>query len=157
MEKLVGRERECKELQWALDSKRSEFVILYGRRRVGKTFLVRRFFNDKFCFHYVGAHRQKKEVQLQNFREALIRYSGDRDLPELSSWHEAFRRLADYLERRSERRKVIFFDEMPWIDTMGSEFVDELEYFWSSWVQTRDDIVFIGGSNYVVAEVLREL
>lgn len=144
MEKLVGRERECKELQWALDSKRSEFVILYGRRRVGKTFLVRRFFNDKFCFHYVGAHRQKKEIQLQNFREALIRYSGDRDLPELSSWHEAFLRLVDYLEHRSERRKVIFFDEMPWIDTMGSEFVDELEYFWSSWVQTRDDIVFIG-------------
>ncbi|MBR1726840.1 MAG: ATP-binding protein [Muribaculaceae bacterium] len=144
MEKLIGRERECKELQWALDSKRSEFIILYGRRRVGKTFLVRRFFNDTFCFRYVGAHRQKQDTQLQNFREALIRYSRNSDWPELKTWHEAFLCLAEYLEHCPERRKVIFFDEMPWIDTMGSEFVDELEYFWSNWVQSRDDIVFIG-------------
>ena len=46
MDKLIGRERECEELQWALNSKRSELVVMYGRRRIGKTFLVRRFFND---------------------------------------------------------------------------------------------------------------
>ena len=74
-EKLIGRQREWTELQWAVDSNRSELVIMYGRRRIGKTFLVRRFFNDTFSFHYVGAHRQKKSVQLQNFREALMRYS----------------------------------------------------------------------------------
>ena len=142
-DKLIGREREWKELEWAVNSHRSEFIIMYGRRRVGKTFLVRRFFNDTYCFHYVGAHRQKKNVQLQNFREALVRYSGDKSIPELKSWHDAFLRLAEYLEKCKEKRKIIFFDEMPWIDTQGSEFVDELEYFWSSWVQNRDDIVFV--------------
>lgn len=144
MDKLIGREHECRELQWALDSQRSEFIILYGRRRVGKTFLVRRFFDDKFCFHFVGAHRQNKETQLQNFREQLMRYSRRRDVCELHNWHEAFAQLAQHLEDCDEKRKVVFFDEMPWIDTLGNEFVDELEYFWSSWVQTRDDIVFIG-------------
>lgn len=143
MDNLIGRHRECEELEWAMHSHRSEFVILYGRRRVGKTFLVRRFFNDTYSFHYVGAHKQKKAMQLQNFREALIRYSNDKEIPQLNDWHDAFLQLEVYLETCEEERKVVFFDEMPWIDTQGSEFVDELEYFWSNWVQNRDDIVFV--------------
>ena len=142
-ERLIGRERECDELERAVNSNRSELVVMYGRRRVGKTFLVRRFFNDSYTFYYVGAHRQKKEVQLQNFREMLIRYSGDNMIPALTHWHEAFLHLQAYLENCGDKRKILFFDEMPWIDTQGSEFVDELEYFWSNWVQQRDDIVLI--------------
>ena len=142
-DKLIGRERECEELRWAMDSNRSELVILYGRRRIGKTFLVRKFFDDRYSFHFVGAHKQKKDAQLQNFREALVRYSGDSTLQPPTDWHEAFVCLENYLEGCKEERKVVFFDEMPWIDTQGSEFVDALEYFWSSWVQNRDDIVFI--------------
>ena len=143
MERLIGRERECEELRWAMDSNRSELVMLYGRRRIGKTFLVRSFFNDTYTFHYVGAHKQRKQVQLQNFREALVRYSGDKTLPPLTDWHEAFLRLEAYLDSCREKRKTIFFDEMPWMDTQGSDFVAELEYFWANWVQNRDDIVFI--------------
>lgn len=143
MDKLIGRERECEELKWALDSNRSELVVMYGRRRIGKTFLVRRFFNDSYSFHYVGAHKQSKKVQLQNFREALMRFSGNKEIPALDSWHDAFLCLEQYLEHCSENRKVLFFDEMPWMDTQGSEFIAELEYFWANWVQNRDDIVFI--------------
>ena len=87
MDKLIGRERECEELRWALESQRSEFVVMYGRRRIGKTFLVRRFFDDKYSFHYVGAHKQTRSVQLQNFREALMRFSNEKDIPALESWH----------------------------------------------------------------------
>ena len=142
MEKLIGRERECAELQWAMQSEKSELVVLYGRRRVGKTFLVRRFFNDTYSFHYVGAHKQSKNVQLQNFREALMQYSGH-DVPDLDSWHQAFALLQKHLDVCAESRKVVFFDEMPWMDTHGGDFVSELEYFWANWVQNRDDIVFI--------------
>ena len=157
-EKLVGRQREWTELQWAVDSNRSEFIVMYGRRRIGKTFLVRRFFNDTYSFHYVGAHRQKKSVQLQNFREALALYSGDKNIPKLINWHDAFLRLEEYLQQCKEKRKVVFFDEMPWIDTQGSEFVDELEYFWSNWVQNRDDIVFVacGSATSWMKEKLEE-
>ena len=132
MEKLIGREREWRELEWAMKSQRSEFVILYGRRRIGKTFLIRRFFNDRYSFHFIGAHKQKKNVQLQNFREALIRYGASPKTTDITSWHEAFNQLILLLEQSPDKRKVIFFDEMPWIDTHGSEFVDELEYFWSN-------------------------
>lgn len=139
---LIGRQREIAELEWAVKSDRSEFIILYGRRRVGKTFLVRKFFDDKYTFHYVGAHRQPKNLQLQNFSEALANYSGGEVCP-IESWHDAFLRLEEYLEGCADSRKIIFFDEMPWMDSQGGEFVDELEYFWANWVQNRDDIVFI--------------
>ena len=139
---LIGRQRAIAELEWAVKSDRSEFIILYGRRRVGKTFLVRKFFDDKYTFHYVGAHRQPKNLQLQNFSEALANYSGGETRP-IESWHDAFLRLEEYLEVCADSRKIIFFDEMPWMDSQGGEFVDELEYFWANWVQNRDDIVFI--------------
>lgn len=143
MDKLIGREQECKELKWAMESNRSEFIVMYGRRRVGKTFLVRRFFNDTYTFHFVGAHQQSKIIQLQNFRESLLRFSSDKNIPVLENWHDAFLSLERYLEGCNEKRKVLFFDEMPWMDTQGSDFVAELEYFWASWVQNRDDIVLI--------------
>lgn len=142
MEKLIGRVAEMNELQAAFHSERSEFVMMYGRRRVGKTFLVRRFFNDKYTFHFVGAHKQPMSVQLAHFREALQEFGG-KAIPELTNWHEAFLQLERYLETSTDKRKVLFFDEMPWIDTQKSDFVSELEYFWASWVQNRDDIVFI--------------
>lgn len=144
MDKLIGREREFDELKWAMESQRSELIVMYGRRRVGKTFLVRRFFNDTYSFHYVGAHKQSKEAQLQNFREALLQYGIKENIPDkLGNWHDAFLCLEKYLEGCKEARKVVFFDEMPWMDTHGSEFLAELEYFWANWVQNRDDIVFI--------------
>lgn len=144
MDKLIGREREFDELKWAMESQRSELIVMYGRRRVGKTFLVRRFFNDTYSFHYVGAHKQSKEAQLQNFREALLQYGIKENIPDkLGNWHDAFLCLEKYLEGCNEARKVVFFDEMPWMDTHGSEFLAELEYFWANWVQNRDDIVFI--------------
>lgn len=142
MENLIGRIHELGELKESLESKRSEFVILYGRRRVGKTFLVRKFFNDQYTFHFVGAHGKKTKHQLKYFQEALQRYSNN-NIPTLKNWHEAFLQLEYYLETCKEQRKVLFFDEMPWIDAQKSDFVEELEYFWASWVQNRDDIVFI--------------
>ena len=143
MDKLIGRQYECQELQRALASSRSEFIVLYGRRRVGKTFLVRRFFDDIYTFRYVGSHRQSQSYQLQNFRETLIAYSGNADIPQIEDWHTAFVQLQRYLEQSPDKRKVIFFDEIPWMDTQGSGFTAELEYFWANWVQNRDDVVFI--------------
>ena len=126
-----------------MTSERSELVVMYGRRRIGKTFLVRRFLNDTYSFHFVGSHNQSKAAQLKNFSEALARFNGRHDALPLRDWHEAFANLATYLEGCTDNRKVVFFEEMPWMDTQGSDFVTELEYFWANWVQNRDDIVFI--------------
>lgn len=143
MEKLIGRESETYELQQAFNSAKSEFVVIYGRRRVGKTFLVRHFFKDKYTFQYVGAHRETTAVQLQHFAMSLTRYFG-KTFGRMKSWAEAFSALQTELEsQKSKGRKVIFFDEMPWIDNKQSDFVRSLEYFWNSWAMYRDDIVLV--------------
>lgn len=143
MDALIGRKRELDELERCMHSSRSEFVVVYGRRRVGKTFLVRNFFHDNYTFYYVGAHKQTQKKQLANFAKALLKYGALKELPQLNSWSEAFDALSQMLERNRNKRKVLFFDEMPWIDNKGSDFVEALEYFWNSWVATRDDIVLV--------------
>ena len=140
-------------------SSRSEFVVLYGRRRIGKTFLVRHYFQDSYDFRYVGAHRMKVSLQLNAFRKALVSYSGNASVPVLSNWMEAFEQLEHYLDGLDKtRKKVLFFDEMPWIDTKHSDFVMALEYFWNSWVAMRDDIVLIacGSATSWMADKLLE-
>lgn len=142
-EKLIGREQEISDIECCMKSHRSEFVIIYGRRRVGKTFLVRQFFKGKFDFHFVGASKMTTKQQLENFSKALNEYSNT-EFPTPNNWSQAFYQLSDYLEGiKSKQKKVIFIDEMPWIDRKQSDFVSALEYFWNSWVAMRDDIVLI--------------
>lgn len=144
MDKMIGRDQEMAELRRCLDSDRSEFVIVYGRRRVGKTYLVEHFFGGQYDFSFVGGHRLTKAKQLRNFSKALKKYAGLSRQPKFAGWDDAFDALEDYIETLpSERRKVIFIDEMPWIDTPQSEFVDALEMFWNGWAARRNDIVFV--------------
>ena len=145
--KLVGRERECKELQRVMNSDRSEFVIVYGRRRVGKTFLIDQYYQGKYDFTFVGGHNLSRQRQLTNFAKALKKYSGVK--PEkFADWFDAFDALEEYLESQDEnKKKVVFIDEMPWIDTQKSDFVSALENFWNGWAARRSDIVFIASGS----------
>ena len=142
--KLIARNRECSMLRDCMESDRSEFVIVYGRRRVGKTFLIDQYFKMDYDFSFVGSHRSMQRVQLRNFGKAMKQYAGLKTVPKYADWFDAFDALEEHLSNLpANRKKVVFFDEMPWIDTQKSDFVSELEYFWANWVQNRDDIVFI--------------
>lgn len=143
MDKLIAREREWEELDEAVHSKSSELILLKGRRRVGKTFLVRSYFQDVYTFHFVGRYRKKKAEQLEAFREELVRCSGNRIIPEITTWKDALRELEQYLENSNDERKIIFLDEIPWMDRYGNELISELDDFWNTWVTNRDDIVLI--------------
>ena len=148
MQKIIGREQEIAELQRCMDSDRSEFVIVYGRRRVGKTFLVDSFFGGQYDFSYVGGHKLTKAKQLRNFAKALKKAAGMTSQPKFSDWDDAFDALEEYLETLpTDRKKVVFIDEMPWIDTPQSEFVEALETFWNGWGARRQDIVFVASGS----------
>ena len=123
-------------------SKESEFVAVYGRRRIGKTYLVREFFKGKFLFQHTGIEKGGFLRQLAGFRDSLID-SGCRDCPLPGNWTEAFRLLKELVERSRQARKVIFIDEMPWMDTPRSEFVFALEHFWNAWMSARKDVVLV--------------
>ena len=142
-DKLISRKKECEDLQRCLDSDRSEFVIISGRRRIGKTYLIDKFFNYKYDFTFVGEHKTSATIQIKNFMRALHRQSKKRQ-PKAETWYDAFNALEDYLETLpSDRKKVIFIDEMPWMDTQRSNFVSALENFWNGWCNRRTDIMLI--------------
>ena len=148
MNKLVGRERECQELKRAMESDRSEFVIVYGRRRVGKTFLVDQYYQGHYDFTFVGGHNLSRQRQLTSFARALKKLSGVKP-DKFADWFDAFDALEEYLDSLdASRKKVVFIDEMPWIDTQKSDFVAALENFWNGWAARRSDIVFIASGFY---------
>ncbi|MBQ3655972.1 MAG: AAA family ATPase [Bacteroidales bacterium] len=156
---LIGREQERKELEKCLNSQRSEFVVIYGRRRIGKTFLIRKFFDDKFDFSFVGMHNYARQAQLDDFAKALKKYSGNKYALNLKNWDEAFEQLELLLEKKKKiGKKVVFIDEMPWIDSRRSDFIPALEKFWNSWAAFRDDIMFVccgSSTSWIIDKILK--
>ena len=145
---IIGREKEMAELQRCLDSDRSELVIVYGRRRVGKTYLIDQFFQSKYDFTYVGGHKLTQRIQLRNFAKALKLAMGERAARNFNDWFDAFDVLEEYLESQpTDRKKVVFIDEMPWIDSLRSNFIEAFENFWNGWAARRKDIVFIASGS----------
>ena len=153
---LIGRHDECATLKECMASNSSEFVIVCGRRRIGKTFLVDQFLENRYDFSLVGKHKTKTQTQLNYFAKAIQKYSGQKQKT-YADWYDAFDALEYYLETLPvNRKKIIFIDEMPWIDTQRSTFVSALENFWNGWANRRYDIVLIasGSANSWMAEKL---
>lgn len=141
---ITGRNEEQVLLTKIRRSKRSEFVAIYGRRRVGKTFLIRNAFNNQFHFHLTGLANAGQERQLENFHTALkAHFRGARQLAVPQNWYEAFQQLVGLLKKAGKKKKYIFLDELPWLDTPRSDFISALEHFWNSWADARKDIVLI--------------
>lgn len=141
--KLIGRENERESLRRCESSDRSELVIVYGRRRIGKTFLIEQHFNEKFAFWYVGVRGLKMRDQLRRFASALAKYSKIRDY-KFKDWFEAFDALRDYLQTLSkDKKQIVFIDEMPWMDSSRSNFVVALEDFWNGWAMSRGNIMLV--------------
>ncbi|MEM7658206.1 MAG: ATP-binding protein, partial [Bacteroidota bacterium] len=143
---LIGRKQELKQLRACLTSRKSEFIAVYGRRRVGKTFLIRKAFDNQFAFQLTGLANVGMKHQLGQFHAALSTSATQVQWqPEpATDWFVAFRQLSAYLEKLPlEEKKVVFLDELPWLDTRKSYFLSGLEHFWNSWASAREDIVLI--------------
>jgi hypothetical protein len=141
--KLIGRIPEIKKLDKLVKSPKSEFLAVYGRRRVGKTFLIRSYFSNQFDFYMTGLAKGNTRQQLTNFTGFLnSSFSEENAVPE--NWLQAFQLLIKALERTpTDKKRVLFFDEMPWIDTKKSDFMMGLEFFWNSWASAKDNILLV--------------
>ncbi|MCR4713136.1 MAG: AAA family ATPase [Treponemataceae bacterium] len=141
--KVIGRTEEYERLNECMNSNQAQLVIVYGRRRVGKTFLINEFFHNTFAFKLTGTYGKEKEVQLRNFASSLKRQT-HKDPATPKDWLQAFELLRDYLEALPQNKKqVVFFDEMPWLDNHKSDFLSSFEWFWNDWASTQDNLVFI--------------
>jgi AAA+ ATPase superfamily predicted ATPase len=156
--KIIGRKKEQEDFKTFLELQQPEFVAVYGRRRVGKTFLIKEFFSQKFAFYVTGLANADKQEQLNNFNVSLGHYAKT-PYPQVSSWLDAFRQLIHLLENHSkEKKKVVFIDEMPWLDTAKSGFLTGLEFFWNSWASSRPDMLLIvcGSANsWIINKLFR--
>lgn len=139
--KIIGRKDEIKRLREYVSSNRSEFVVVYGRRRVGKTFLIKELFENQFVFRMTGKENASLSAQLVNFSYAMNDFFCVN--ANAKNWDDAFRQLSKALEQQPAGAKIIFIDELPWFDTPKSGFVSSLEHFWNDWATYRDDIKLI--------------
>lgn len=162
---MIGRKREQSDLAHWLNSGRPEFIVVYGRRRVGKTYLVNEYFRHRFAFRATGVSGGDTKAQLRAFQSHL-REHGCRKGGAPQDWFEAFDRLKALLSDESAARDsasdrlVVFLDELPWMDTPRSGFKSAFEHFWNSWASQQNDLMLIAcgsASSWLTKNLLNDV
>lgn len=145
MEKIIGRKEEVTLLGECLKAGKAGLVAVYGRRRVGKTFLVHTYFRDRLAFELTGMYGASLKEQLQQFSKALQTATGSAlALKPPENWVEAFHALEQYLAGKSKTKKwVIFLDEFPWLDGRKSGFLPAFEHFWNTWASRQPNLLVV--------------
>ena len=158
---LVGRRRERAELAAAMTSSQAELVAVYGRRRVGKTFLIREAYGDSVCFELVGIHDADLPTQLRAFASALGHATKTTVSPP-TDWQSAFEALRAFLTahlRRRSKKQVLFFDEVPWLASRKSGFLAAFEHFWNSWASREGKLVVVicgSAASWMLDKIVRQ-
>ena len=145
---LIGRKKELQILHEALASPAAEMISVIGRRRVGKTFLIKKAYQNYISFQFTGIQNASNIEQLQNFSYALnVAAQNEIRLSTPSNWVEAFIQLIDFLKKQpKDKKQVVFIDELPWLDNRKSGFLRGLSFFWNSWAIDQNIVVVICGS-----------
>jgi uncharacterized protein len=159
LKKIVGREIEKEKLSEALKSLRSELIAIYGRRRVGKTYLIREFYSKEIVFSFTGLRNGRRSDQIENFMIELGEVSKEFSDEKPQNWLQAFNVLRHYLMgiKETNKKKVIFIDEFPWVDTMRSGFLPAFENFWNAYCTTRRDLIVVvcgSAASYMIKKVI---
>ena len=151
---IIAREKEQAILERLLNEPTAQLLAVYGRRRIGKTFLIREFFEDRFAFKHTAVSPMELKdgdkdgellyrIQLNEFAVSLRKY-GSKDESPISDWYEAFHRLEVLLEKkRSKGKMVVFIDELPWLDTPRANFLSAFEHFWNDWGSGRHNLLMV--------------
>jgi len=145
--KVVGRTAELQIIDNIISSSNSELLAIIGRRRVGKTFLIKHGFEKQICFHYTGKKDVTKQEQITTFCNKISSYSKTivKTIP--NNWEDAFELLKKLIaKKKTTTKKAIFIDELPWIATPRSGFLSSFSYFWNDWAVNNNIIVIICGS-----------
>lgn len=157
---IIGRTEEIYKLKRAYASEHSEFVAVYGRRRIGKTFLIRETFQGMFTFHYTGILNIPNKEQLSEFYNGMIQQSLPPEMPQPKNWFDAFRLLEKLITISKQKRKIIFIDELPWMDSPNSHFMPAFEHFWNDWASARKDVLLIicgSATSWIINKVFRNI
>lgn len=150
--KIIGRNREIKTLESVFNSNKAEFLSIYGRRRIGKTFLIKEYIATKPCIflHITGQKQAALKEQLFEFTRKIEQtfYHKGTTLKESQGWMKAFEVLTTAIDEYAKRKKVVlFFDELPWLATKKSRLLQALDYYWNTkWIYNNKLKLIICGS-----------
>jgi hypothetical protein len=143
MEEIVGRIAEQKQLAQLLDSSDAELLAIYGRRRVGKTYLIRNAYEKQLVFEFSGSHNATLANQLELFGKAMSTGMGF-PIAAPTGWLQAFEQLTRFLEPKiKKQKKVVFIDEFPWLHTPKSGFKEAFEHFWNMWASKQKNLIVV--------------
>lgn len=160
MKNIIGRLEEKELLSEALHSNKSELIAVYGRRRIGKTFLIRSFYKHQLVFETTGLYRANTKEQLKQFSATLHRKSRSQKTEEPANWMAAFLQLQHYLDKlnNTRQKKVIFLDEFPWMATARSMFLPAFEHFWNNYCSRRQDLIVVicgSAASYMIQKIVK--
>ena len=162
MQTFIGRAAELQIFEEALASSSPELIAVFGRRRVGKTFLIRHAYGKQTVFEFSGVKDTKSAAQLERFGLALAKSFGLETPPaKLRSWLQAFSLLADLLEKTtpsSKKKQVVFLDEFPWMDSPRSGFLAAFDHFWNSWATKQPNLVVVicgSAASWMIQNIVR--
>ncbi|HOZ79263.1 MAG TPA: ATP-binding protein [Ferruginibacter sp.] len=157
---ILGREEEKSILDSITASGRAELVAVYGRRRVGKTYLINTYLDKQINFHYSGVHGVETAMQLQRFTNDMSKQlNAGVPIPVPADWFAAFDMLQVLLQKRMRQKKVIvFLDEFPWMQTPKSNFLAAFENFWNTWAAAKNNIAVIlcgSAAGWMIQNIVR--
>jgi uncharacterized protein len=158
--KLVGRENEIESFKNCLQLSESKLIVVYGRRRVGKTFLIRNMFSSNIVFEISGLHKGTTKSQIKHFSKTLASYGlTSAAFANAKDWLDCFGLLQEYLDSlKYKSKKVIFIDEMPWFDTPRSQFLTIFENFWNQYCTKRNDLIVVicgSAASWMIKKILK--
>ncbi len=151
MEQIIGRQKEIKLLEDKISEGNSEFIVVYGRRRVGKTYLIKQFFSNKktILFEQTGINNGSISEQLAIFAQAISHsFYQDAPLAVPLNWMDALKLLTTAMDKTPKNKRItLFFDELPWLASAKSGFLKALEYYWNTnWSYRKKLILIVCGS-----------
>lgn len=157
---LIGRKSERKTFDHCIGSSESKLIAVYGRRRVGKTFLIRKYLEKHMLIEIAGLYDGDMQDQLSHFTKSLNSQIEAYDIIGIpSTWIEAFTLLAKYIDsKKSKKKKVIFIDELPWFDTPRSKFLTAFESFWNNYCTKRNDLIVVicgSAASWMIKKILK--
>eukprot|EP01035_Chromulina_nebulosa_P003918 gene3918-5353_t len=157
---IIGREEEKHLLESIAANTKADLVAVYGRRRIGKTYLIRNCLKKHIAFEYSGIHNVETAVQLTNYCDALVKQLNNNiALPVATDWFTAFDLTAKLLQKKMRRKKIILFlDEFPWMQTFKSNFLAAFEQFWNTWASRQNNLAIVlcgSAASWMIQNVVR--
>ena len=140
---LVGRKEEQELLNRAVSKQDSQFIAVYGRHRVGKTYLIQEMFSNQFSFVHTGDFNLTRKEQLSGFFKSLQKAGLSSNYACPNNWMEAFELLEIVVEQSKAEKKILFLDELSWMDTLHCDLIPALEHFWNAFASARKDVVLL--------------